>query len=72
MSFVFVIIGHIVFGRWTRPIGMVSIFHLIAFGITLAAFIVALTHEPYVSCGTSDYQGCEMLKAAIGIDGVLW
>ena len=60
------------FTGWTRPIGMVALLHLVAFAITLAAFIVALTHVPYTACGDSDYQGCEMLKAAIGLDGVLW
>jgi hypothetical protein len=47
--------------------------HLIAFAFDLAVFIVALTYPPYTDgCANSTYKGCEMLKAAIGFDAVLW
>jgi hypothetical protein len=49
-----------------------GLFHVMAFGIDLAAFIVALTKFPYTpACVLSDFSGCQTLKAAIALDGVL-
>jgi hypothetical protein len=50
-----------------------SILHFLAFGIDLAAFIVALTGFPYnPTCVLLNFSGCIKLKAAIALDGVLW
>lgn len=44
-----------------------------AFILDLVAFCVALSSYPYsAGCDTSGYTGCTTLKAAIGLDGVLW
>jgi hypothetical protein len=65
--------SHLFFGGMTRPILIVGVLHLLAFAFDLAVFIVALTYPPYIGgCATSTYKGCEMLKAAIGLDAVLW
>jgi len=50
-----------------------GLLHIMAFGISLAAFIVALTEFPYnPACVLNDFSGCQTLKAAIALDGVLW
>jgi hypothetical protein len=67
-----VLLTHFIFGGMTRPIMMVAIIHIITFAFDLAVFIVALTFTPYTFCGDSDGKGCEMLKAAIAMDGALW
>lgn len=68
-----VIIAHLVFGGFTRPLICVGFLHLITFAFDLAVFIVALTFPPYTDgCATSTYKGCQMLRAAIGLVGVLW
>ena len=68
-----VIVSHYWFGAWSRPLFGVALLHVIAFGFDLAAFIVALTSHPYMGgCANSDSKGCVMLRAAIGLDGVLW
>jgi len=54
------------------PVTGVALLHLVGFAITIAAFIVAMSHFPYTTCTGSDYKGCELLRAAIGMDGVLW
>lgn len=47
--------------------------HVAAFGISLAAFIIALTGFPYSPfCVLADFSGCQTLKVAIALDGVLW
>ena len=56
----------------TRPIAVVAFLHFVGFAFDLAAFVVALTYPPYTGCHNSEYKGCEMLKAAIGLDAVLW
>jgi len=46
---------------------------VIAVILDLVAFIVALTNFPYsAGCDTNGSSGCQVLKAAIGVDGVLW
>jgi hypothetical protein len=61
------------FGGLGRPIGFAAFLALVAFAFDLAAFIYALTNFPYDVCrGDDDYKGCKMLKAAIGLDCVLW
>jgi hypothetical protein len=68
-----VILAHFLFGGFTRPILLIAFLHTITFAFDLAVFIVALTYSPYTDgCATSDYKGCQMLKAAIGLDAVLW
>lgn len=53
--------------------GIMGVLHIMALGIDLAAFIVALTEFPYnPTCVLSDSSGCQTLKAAIALDGVLW
>jgi len=72
-SLLVVLVAHVSFGSFTRPILYVGLIHFIAFGFDLAVFIVALTYPPYTNgCANSTYKGCEMLKAAIGFDAVLW
>jgi hypothetical protein len=52
---------------------MIALLHTITFGFDLAVFIVALTYPPYVNgCASSSSKGCEILKAAIGLDAALW
>jgi hypothetical protein len=66
-------LAHFLFGGFTRPIFIIAFLHAITFGFDLAAFIVALIYPPYTDgCANSDYKGCQMLKAAIGLDAVLW
>jgi len=68
-----VILAHCLFGGFTRPILFIAFLHTITFGFDLAVFIIALTFSPYTDgCATSDYKGCQMLKAAIALDAVLW
>jgi len=68
-----VIFAHFAFGGLTRPILLVGALHIITFAFDLAVFVVALTYPPYTQgCNTSTYQGCQMERAAIGLDGVLW
>lgn len=69
---VVVILAHGLFTGLNRPIAHVAFLHFTAFALALAAFAVALTYTPYTSCGDSSYKGCNMLKADIGLDGVLW
>jgi len=70
---VVVIIAHLLFGGLVRPILLVGFLHFITFCFDLAVFIVALTYPPYTQgCSTSNYKGCQMERAAIGLDGVLW
>ena len=70
---VVVIIAHLAFGGFTRPILCVGLLHIITFAFDLAVFIVALTYPPYINgCANSTYQGCQIDRAAIGLDGVLW
>jgi hypothetical protein len=46
---------------------------IVAVILDLVAFIVALTSFPYsAGCDTNTSSGCQVLKAAIGVDGVLW
>jgi hypothetical protein len=73
LSLLVVIMAHLSFGSLTRPILCVGLMHFVAFAFDLAVFIVALTFPPYTNgCANSTYKGCEMLKAAIGFDAVLW
>lgn len=74
LSLAVVIFAHILFGGLTRPILCVGFLHFITFAFDLATFIVALTYPPYTTdnCATNPYKGCQILKAAIGLDGVLW
>lgn len=53
---------------------MVGFIHVITFAFDLAVFVIALTFSPYTDCSAtnSDSKGCEILKAAIAIDGALW
>lgn len=68
-----VILAHILFGGFIRPLFYVGFLHLITFAFDLAVFVIALTFPPYTSgCADSEYKGCEMLKAAIGFLAVLW
>jgi hypothetical protein len=68
-----VVLAHFLFGGFTRPIMFIALLHVVTFAFDLAVFIVALTFSPYTDgCATSDYKGCQMLKAAIGLDAVLW
>lgn len=54
-------------------IGFRVFLYIITFVFDLVAFIVALTNFPYsAGCGSSTYAGCQTLKAAIGLDCVLW
>jgi hypothetical protein len=71
-SIVAVILTHFIFGGFTRPILLVAFIHAITFAFDLAVFIVALTFTPYTFCDDSEAKGCEMVKAAVGIDGALW
>jgi len=49
------------------------ILRIIAVILDLVAFIVALTNFPYsAGCSTNVSPGCQVLKGAIGVDGVLW
>jgi len=46
--------------------------HLLAFGINIAAFVYGLTNPPFTTgCSTSDFVGCQILKSAIAMAGVL-
>jgi hypothetical protein len=68
-----VVIAHFTFGGMVRPLLFVGFLHFAAFAFDLAVFVIALTYTPYVNgCSTSSYKGCEMERAAIAIDGVLW
>jgi hypothetical protein len=69
---VVVILAHGLFTGLARPIMHVAFLHFTAFALALAAFAVALTYAPYTDCHDSDYKGCHMLKADIGLDCVLW
>ena len=41
--------------------------------LDLVAFIVSLSSYPYTAgCDVSNMVGCQILKAAIGLDCVLW
>jgi hypothetical protein len=52
---------------------LIALLHTVTFAFDLAVFIVALMYPPYTDgCATSDDKGCQMLKAAIGLDAVLW
>jgi len=65
--------SHFAFGGFVRPILMVGLLHVAAFGFDLAAFIVALTYPPYsTGCDDSTFKWCEIEKAAIGLIGALW
>jgi hypothetical protein len=60
-------------GRNTRAVGLLLFFNITAFILDLTAFILSLTGFPYTAgCDSSDYSGCQTLKAAIGLDCVLW
>jgi hypothetical protein len=55
----------------TPPLAV--ILRVIAVILDLVAFIVALTNFPFSSgCSSNGSTGCQVLKAAIGIDGALW
>ena len=46
--------------------------HLITFGFDLAVFIYALLNYPYSNgCSGSTTKECQLVKAAIGLDGAL-
>jgi hypothetical protein len=60
-------------GRNTRGLGLLLFFNITAFAVDLTAFVLSLTGFPYTAgCDSSDYSGCQTLKAAIGLDCVLW
>jgi len=72
-SILVVILAHLAFGGFTRPILCVGFLHIVTFAFDLAVFIVALTYPPYINgCSTSTSKGCQIERAAIGLDGVLW
>jgi hypothetical protein len=53
--------------------GLLAASHLVAFILGLVAFVVALTNYPYTAgCAVGNSEGCDTLKAAMGIDCALW
>lgn len=68
-----VIVINFFFGGNSRSVGLLLFFNITAFVLDLTAFILALSGFPYTAgCDSSDYSGCQTLKAAIGVDCVLW
>jgi hypothetical protein len=50
----------------------IGLLHFLAFGVNIAAFVVGLTSPFYTDgCATSNFEGCQILRAAIGMAGVL-
>jgi hypothetical protein len=69
----FVVVAvHFLFGGLARPIGVATFLVFAAFVFDLATFIYALLNWPYTDCQNSNWKGCEMIKAAIGLDCALW
>jgi hypothetical protein len=53
--------------------GILVFVNITAFALDLTAFILALSGFPYTAgCDSNGYSGCQTLKAAIGLDCVLW
>jgi len=71
VAIVVILVSHFVLAA--TALFFVSFLHVAAFAISIAAFIYSLLNFPYTSClGDNEYKGCEMDKAAIGLDCVLW
>jgi hypothetical protein len=50
----------------------IGIMHFLAFALNLAALIVGVTTAPFTNdCVGSSFVGCQILKSAIAIAGVL-
>ena len=69
----FVVVAMSCFMGTRGSLGPTITAHIMAFIFDLVAFIVAMSNFPYTSgCDVSNYEGCQTLKAAIGLDCVLW
>jgi hypothetical protein len=72
LSIFVVLVTHFLFGGLVSPIGFAAFLAFAAFVFDLATFIYALLNWPYTACGNSNSKPCETVKAAIGLDCVLW